>query len=368
MYVKRWPVGASIAWLALVGLAEARLEGGTIRADLLDSQYTSLANQSLYNTVGKFAWSYAGSSYLASGILIDNQWVLTAAHVVSDITSSNIGTMTFSLGGTTYHAAETHFDSGWTGSVNGGHDIGIVKLDAPVSGITPASLYTGTAENHLITTVVGYGSTGTGLTGAVQSAGTKRAGTNVIGLGSALNSISWSGGGNDTMLVADFDAPGTTGDPTTNLAVATGLEYCAAPGDSGGGWFIDIGGQPYLAGVTSFLLSNPANPVEAMYGDIFGATRVSSYLDWIWNFVVLRGDTNLDGTVNALDISPFVSHLTSGTYLAEADMNADGAVNALDISAFVTRLTGGAAAVPEPGTAALVVLTSGMLVRRRARR
>jgi len=61
------------------------------------------------------------------------------------------------------------------------------------------------------------------------------------------------------------------------------------------------------------------------------------------------GDLNADLLVNALDINPFVSRLTTGAYLAAADMNMDGAVNALDISGFVAALTGaGATAVPEP--------------------
>ena len=54
----------------------------------------------------------------------------------------------------------------------------------------------------------------------------------------------------------------------------------------------------------------------------------------------LRGDVNLDGTVNFLDIAPFVSILSSGDFQAEADVNASGDVTFLDISPFVNILIG----------------------------
>ena len=53
------------------------------------------------------------------------------------------------------------------------------------------------------------------------------------------------------------------------------------------------------------------------------------------------GDCNLDGSVNFLDISPFVSILSSGgEYLEEADMNQSGDINFLDIQPFVNVLLG----------------------------
>ena len=57
--------------------------------------------------------------------------------------------------------------------------------------------------------------------------------------------------------------------------------------------------------------------------------------------VVLRGDVNLDGMVNFLDIAPFISRLTDMDNQAEADVNEDGIVNFLDISPFIQALTNG---------------------------
>ena len=56
---------------------------------------------------------------------------------------------------------------------------------------------------------------------------------------------------------------------------------------------------------------------------------------------VLRGDVNLDGIVNFLDIAPFILRLSEMENQAEADVNADGIVNFLDISPFIQALTNG---------------------------
>lgn len=54
---------------------------------------------------------------------------------------------------------------------------------------------------------------------------------------------------------------------------------------------------------------------------------------------LLLGDCNQDGTVNFLDIFPFIEILTSGSYLEEADFNQTGEVTFLDIAPFIASLS-----------------------------
>ena len=52
------------------------------------------------------------------------------------------------------------------------------------------------------------------------------------------------------------------------------------------------------------------------------------------------GDVNMDGTINLLDVAPFVNVLTGGgEYVCEADINQDGVNDLLDVSPFVEILT-----------------------------
>ena len=51
------------------------------------------------------------------------------------------------------------------------------------------------------------------------------------------------------------------------------------------------------------------------------------------------GDVDLSGTVDFLDIRPFIGLLTSGTFQTEADIKQDLAVDFLDIRAFIGLLS-----------------------------
>ena len=55
---------------------------------------------------------------------------------------------------------------------------------------------------------------------------------------------------------------------------------------------------------------------------------------------VLKGDVNLDGSVDLLDVGPFVNVLNGGDFQAEADCDCNGTVNLLDVGPFIDILGG----------------------------
>lgn len=251
--------------------------GGTIRHDRSDSLYQNLATG--YAPVGDILFTDSGAGYRGSGTLIAPAWVLTAAHIVDG--GSNISSMTFSVAGATYTANQWIANPNWTGSLSSGYDIGLVHLSASVGTVTPATRYTGTSENGKVATLVGFGTTGTGLTGYQNgTSGTKRAGTNTIdAFGSAV-------GYSDRILLGDFDDPKNR-DRKNGFGSSTSLdlEYSIAPGDSGGGAFVDFGSGSTLVGVHSFIgaLSGRSGDgtTNASYSDIFGSIRVTYFNSWI---------------------------------------------------------------------------------------
>ena len=62
-------------------------------------------------------------------------------------------------------------------------------------------------------------------------------------------------------------------------------------------------------------------------------------LAWRSNLALI-GDINLDGSIDFLDISPFIELLAASDFLFEADINGDGMVDFFDISPFIALLAG----------------------------
>jgi len=256
-------LGTALA--VVLAAAAGHAPAGTRRDDVADSEYTSLAAEAAYQSVGLISTP----AILASGVLVADNYVLTAAHV-----GQAGGTMTFTLPGGAYLRAWTVILPGWTGDPADGSDLALVRLSTLVLDEEPAALYTATDEVGKTGTVVGFGKTGTGLTGATEPAGTKRAGKNV------WDTTGVPYGYPADVLMADFDNPSSTHDSWFGKRRPIALEYLAASGDSGGGMFLSDGGVEKLAGIVSFVAYRDGEG-DSDYGDAVGVVRVSSYLDWL---------------------------------------------------------------------------------------
>lgn len=308
--------------------------GGTVRHDVPDSAYLDLAAE--YEAVGRFAWLEGDSGLFATGTLIDPQWVLAAGHSFdgNDLVGGGISEVSFEVGDGIYDADLWIPHPGWTSSSGdffSGTDIALVRLTESVPDVTPVALYQGSEEFLATSTIVGFGATGTGLTGAISATTEKRGGNNEIDL--------IFGPDNDNRILGtDFDNPLDAADNAFGSPDPLALEFQPASGDSGGGLFIELDGTPRLAGVISFF-SAADGAADGDYGDRAGYTRVSKFVSWIHDELpVVPGDFDLDRALTAADIDLLTSEVQQANPDVAFDLNSDGVVNQEDRRVWVEDL------------------------------
>lgn len=231
--------------LLTTGLAELGPAGEPIvrRHDRPDSLYLALgARYPAVGTVGR----------RGDGTLIAPTWVLTAAHVAADLDTSRIRAR---FGERTYAIRRAVVHPDWVEL--GPHDLGLLELAEPVTGIEPLGLYASRDEVGQTAILVGHGDTRTGQGGPWQQDGRARGATSVVT------------GVDDGRLVFRFEEPPAG----TDLAGAPGR------GDSGGPALLSVAGKPLVAGVSSAGFDGRNGP--GTYGAVDHFTRVSEHLAWI---------------------------------------------------------------------------------------
>ncbi|MGB7159441.1 MAG: trypsin-like serine protease [Tepidisphaeraceae bacterium] len=285
---------------------------GTIRHDRDHIPYLQLGSQvpatgSVFITVDIFG--VQDGQTLASGVLIDPHWILTAAHVVdgyeenADLISGvgfvpaqdPVTAIPFLPHPTApFHDIDlmiSHPNWGGTSDPNSlteGFDLALMRLATPVTNIVPVTRYTGAGEVGNVGTWSGHGMRGDGHTGMIFSDELRRAGHNMIDMTGGSGAFA---GFSPNILLGDFDNPEDPLASSMGSSDALDLEYSIASGDSGGAVYVDFpddGLGPVLVGINSFNGAyGPGDPFpgdnepNAQYGEFFGATRVAAFNDWI---------------------------------------------------------------------------------------
>ncbi len=242
------------------------------------------------NVVGRW-----GSN--ASCVAVSSNCIITTRHQ-----GGGIGTSVY-FGGIQYSVQEVWNEPG----AGGTGDLRVCRIQRTAGGSTNLAdyvlPYTNTDEQSELCVIGGYGKgRGADVLSGITVIGyewlggnnqTQRWGQNKIestGTGSSPGYIS-------DVIVADFDAPDTHGS-----SGAQDYEATLALWDSGGGWFIDDGGEWKVAGLSRGV---PDHNEQSWFGDGLDAVRVSSYATWIADTIVERvpADLTLNDWVDSEDFA-----------------------------------------------------------------
>lgn len=226
------------------------VSAGTIDPSVSDSKYVDYGSK--FDYVGELCGIYNNNTiFCGSAVVIKENVVLTAAHVIKDYESCHI-----KIKAKNYEINKVIPHEDFAKKIYGLGDIAICFVkDSIILDFYP-DLYIDEDELDKVCSIAGCGLTGTFITGSHKSDSKKRAGSNVI-----------------DNIYGDLLICSVTREDKRK----TSLEILIASGDSGGGLF--IGGK--LAGINSCILSNKNDKSVSSYDKESGHTRISKYRKWI---------------------------------------------------------------------------------------
>ncbi len=268
MFARSLWVLVALALCVFAQSAEAIIMNDGAQSDTSWQQaYQTLGDQ-YPSVVGLYGYNGTSWHNIGSGVVVSPYNVITAAHVVLDNSGGTFSEYAIETGNNLktpsgiYYATKASVIPQYTG-ITVSPDIGMLTFSQPI-GVTPAPLYTGsdTSLLHSVATLSGFGDYGYPSTGPTAFDGLKRGCQDLL---LELGDPAVSAGSDQ--LIMDFATPGSW--DYQYLGGST------APGDSGGGWFVN--GQ--LVGVNDFIAGGYD------YG-LSGATSVSQHIDWIDSQIV----------------------------------------------------------------------------------
>lgn len=210
--------------LGILLLSTAIATADTLDTPILGGQPTTLGEYPMVVSVE------AGGG-LCTGTLIDKEWVLTAAHCIQGVSVSGIrlrfGSTTAFSGGVVRMASMAIPKPGFSTNALGKNDIGLVKLNMPITDIRPVAVNLDPAKAPigLQVTQVGFGATSVGGGGAGVQYEVQQ---------TTVSCMSWVGSNTDLLCFNQISGKGK------------------CQGDSGGPSFAMIDGVFTQVGVTSF--------------------------------------------------------------------------------------------------------------------
>ena len=210
----------------------------------------------------------------ATGTLVGDRWVLTAAHVAANLSPFS---RSFRIQGQSIPIDAVHTYPGWGTQTSASGvdaidtdvpDLALVRLARAPRNTKPVALRRTPDEVGRTIVVVGLGLTGTGETGPADEDGRLRAATNVVD------------GAEGGYFTFSFSPPGDSG--------VTDREGIGGPGDSGGPAFVQGPRGLEIVGVSS-LNSQGAAEGPSRYRSVESYARVATSLAWLDSTMKGRG-------------------------------------------------------------------------------
>jgi secreted trypsin-like serine protease len=135
----------------ILGLGAASLASAEVILDNVpDASYTAYGAQSQFAASGYVDVSIGSGQYVfGSATLVAPDWVLTAAHVVTEATSGSPAydpsLITFGQGATAVAPAgasvlKVVVEPGWAGNLDAGNDLALIQLSRPITTVAPATV------------------------------------------------------------------------------------------------------------------------------------------------------------------------------------------------------------------------------------